>query len=302
VFLALLFAAGWRERAPLPLPRAGYAGGVLDSRYVLAGGSFWEGGTKRRTAEVSLYDPAADRWDAGPALPLALSDAASVTVGDSIYVLGGTDGKQERRHVLRLTGRRWTEVPELRLPEPRLNHAAATDGRRIFVIGGLLKGDDVSVTDSVWVCDTEAPRGGWTALPPYPGGRHFLSSAAWLGGLYVIGGARPSSSGVKNLDSVWRLSPETGEWKALPPVPQPRRAAWADADGSRILLFGGYTDRFRSDVLAYSPSSRQWRTSSQLPEGIADAHFLRLGKEWYVSGGEVGPKVRGSKTWALRAP
>jgi hypothetical protein len=59
----------WRERAPMPRPRTGYMGGVINGRLIIAGGSYWENDQKLRTPRVDLFDPSSNTWQAGAPLP-----------------------------------------------------------------------------------------------------------------------------------------------------------------------------------------------------------------------------------------
>src|SRR5258708_1680918 len=77
----------WRERAPLPIPRAGYIAGVIGGRYLIAGGSFWEHDQKKRTPRADLYDPRSDTWLEGTPLPESRGDAASAALDDNLSVL-----------------------------------------------------------------------------------------------------------------------------------------------------------------------------------------------------------------------
>ena len=52
-------------------------------------------------------------------------------------------------------------------------------------------------------------------------------------------------------------------------LPQARRAMWAATTAGRILLFGGYTDRFCSDILVLENGTVSH--FGDLPEPVADA-------------------------------
>ena len=68
LFLTPLIAGSlvWRERAALPVPRAGYIAGVLDNRFVFAGGSFWRDDQKFQSDRTDFFDPATNTWSPGP--------------------------------------------------------------------------------------------------------------------------------------------------------------------------------------------------------------------------------------------
>ena len=292
-------AWSWRTGAPLPAPRAGYAAGVRHGEFVIAGGSYWSHGVKMRTADVSLYNPKRNHWRAGPAMPVALSDVGSASIGETLYVLGGSDSEAARGEVYALTDAGWKERADLRLPAPRMNGAAASDGKYLFYAGGLAKfGDYQSAVSTVWMIDSENPYSGWLRLPDCPGGPRFILAAAALKGkLYLFGGARAAGAEVHNLSDVWMLDWKRRVWTRRDPLPEPRRAMWAALERGGILLFAGYTDVFRNDILYLDPRNGSFRKTGEIPQPIADAKFCKIGKTWYTAGGEVGPKIRGTDLW-----
>src|SRR5215467_6512487 len=90
----------WRERASLPLPRTGYIGGVVDNRYVVAGGSYWVRDHKLWTSRVDIFDPHQNKWITATPLPEARGDAASVVVGNCLHAFGGLVGSHSRADAL----------------------------------------------------------------------------------------------------------------------------------------------------------------------------------------------------------
>ena len=116
--------------------------------------------------------------------------------------------------------------------------------------------------------------------------------------LYIFGGAAGKGAGVENLSDIWSLDLTTRNWIREGNLPEPRRAMWATVDGGAVLLFGGYTDTFRNDILSFQPRTHQVTRVGNLPEPIADAKFFRIGSRWYTAGGEVGLKIRGQHTWS----
>src|ERR1700682_2676203 len=79
----------WTDRAPMPLPRAGYMAGELDGKLVVAGGSYWQDGKKHWSARTDYFDPAKNEWQPGAQMPEIMSDAACVAFQGSLYTFGG---------------------------------------------------------------------------------------------------------------------------------------------------------------------------------------------------------------------
>jgi N-acetylneuraminic acid mutarotase len=297
-------AWNWQALAPLSQPRAGYGAGVVKNQFVIAGGSYWQNGQKIQTAQTDLFDPAQNRWRVGPPMPRALSSAASATIDGSLFVLGGTEGQRAVRSAYVFDGVRWQERSDLALPEARTNAVAASDGKSLFIIGGIAEPDLYSSElSSAWMINPSQSKTGWSKLPDCSCTRKLILAAAAVGNkLYIFGGAAGTKDGVENLSDIWSLDLTKRDltkrkWIQEGHLPEPRRAMWAAADGNRILLFGGYTDTFRSDILSFQLRDHQIARMGELPEAIADAKFVRIGTQWYTAGGEVGLKIRGKHTW-----
>jgi N-acetylneuraminic acid mutarotase len=306
LLVILMFAPSakihWTQHTPMPQPRAGYAAGVLSSRMIVAGGSFWMGETKQRTKAVDAFDPHCNCWSSLPPLPVALSDAAGVTVANTFYLLGGTDGKQGLRDVYVFDGSTWLRRDDLQLPEARLYGAAITDGHRIYVMAGISVLDDyASGIRTVWSIDPSHPKGGWQRLPDCDcDPRANAGAVAFSGSLWLIGGLRATTGDQQNLSDIRSFDLKTQRWKLAGSLPHGRRALWAGLAGDRILLFGGYTDRFCSDILTIRDGDVSY--IGDLPEPVAAAAFLQIGAQWYTAGGEIGQHVRGKITWSGSIP
>ena len=142
---AMAPAAGWEQRAPLPVPNGGFVAAALGGRIVIAGGTTWDGDTKRWLNQVWSYDPATDRWSEAGRLPAALAYPASAQVGDTLWWAGGSGGETTHRALWTLGG---DLAPRLvsRLTEGFVYAAAATVGLELHVVGGT---DDQAALDRV---------------------------------------------------------------------------------------------------------------------------------------------------------
>ncbi len=296
--MTLIAAIIWKPCAPMPQPRAGYAAGVLSSRIIFAGGSSWEGDTKVRTSRVDAFDPECNCWASLPSLPISLSDAAFVTVGNSLFVLGGSDGTNVLDEVYSFNGISWNVRPDLRLPEPRVYGAAVTDGQRILILEGLQKQDDYrSALHSIWSIDSEQPGEGWTRLPDCPCNTRIAAGVVMLRNkIVLLGGLDAKPESPSNLSDIWSLDLSTNHWNHEGELPEGRRAMGVSAVGDDLYIFGGYTDKFRSDILKWSRGS--FTQVGALPEAVAAAPFIHVGSKWYITGGETGVHLRGAHTWS----
>ncbi len=289
----------WVDRAPMPLPRAGYIAGEMGGKLVIAGGSYWKDGQKYWSDRTDYFDPAKNEWQAGANLPEARSDAACATFHGSVYTFGGGQQGAATGDIWRLNANKWTRVART-IPERRLYAAAAVIGDTIYVIGGLSKpGDYSSAANTVWRWRPNAPAAAWENIAPLPGPARVSHAVAALGGkLYVFGGVTMDGAALRNLDDAYVYSPADRKWTTLPKLPVARRAWWAVAVQDRILICGGYTNDFSADVFAFDPKTGMAVKADPLPHAIADAKFLLAGHSVLTAGGESGVKVRG--IWTMQ--
>lgn len=288
----------WREREPMPLPRAGYIAGVVDGKMLIAGGSLWEGDKKLLSARTDLFDPEQNRWIPGPPLPAPRSDVACVSSGKAVYVFGGVVNGALTDSVLRYEGGAWRELPEAKLPQPRMYAVAATAGDAIYVFGGLsTMGDLSSATRTLWRWN---PHTGWRTMAEFPGTPRVIGALASAEGkLYYFGGLHKGAGDPKNLDELWRFDPAANTWTQLPNLPVARRAWSALSVGKGILLLGGYTDNFSAETYFFDPRAGKTVRHGDLLHPLADAKYVRIGDRLLTAGGEAGVKIRAQ--WTLES-
>jgi N-acetylneuraminic acid mutarotase len=281
----------------MPLPRAGTMAASDGRRLLVAGGTYWEGDTKRWSDRADWYDPIANRWSPAPSLPAARGDAACAVLGSdaAVYLLGGGEHGSTTADALRLAGGAWRDAPEWRLPAPRLYPVATVMDGRVWVVGGLpASGDYANASATVWSSSGQ----GWRAHAEVPGPRraHF-ALAALNGRLHLFGGYGIVDGKPVNHSDAYEYDPSRNQWRALPTLPVARRAWWAVRWGGRILVFGGYTDTFEDSVYAFDPRTREFSLAGSLPRGVADARFVLAGDRILTAGGESGNRVRAGWTW-----
>ncbi len=281
----------WRERAPLPLARGGYAAAALDKHLVIAGGTYWQDGTKHWSARTDVFDPSANVWKAGPEMPERRGNGACATLNGSLYVIGGTVDGAISGDVRQLERGAWKKLAWA-LPRPLDLPIATAVGESIYVVGGLTKANDLTTaTADVW---RGTPGQGWKAIAPFPGTPRVTAAiTSHQGKVYVFGGV---DGQVHNLGDAWSYDPGTDRWRKLADPPVKRRGWGAVARGESIFLLGGYGDAFSAEVYAYDPAADTYQAAGTLPHPIADAKFVTIGGKLYSSGGEPEMKVRAAWT------
>ncbi|MCB0123771.1 MAG: DUF11 domain-containing protein, partial [Caldilineaceae bacterium] len=238
----------WQTLAALPAPRAAAAvATIAGDLYVVGGraaviGTF--GSATQPFANLWRYEVAADRWQERAPLPVALSGAAAIGVGDSLYLFGGVDNGGVLRNLsYRYDGAtdRWHELAPI--PGPgRLFAAVAQVGEELFLVGGY---PALSVVHRY-----DPAHNRWQAGPPLHQGRHSFGLARTPGGeLYAVGGA----VGDEGLASVERLV--AGVWQLMPALQLPYRngVGAAYVDGA-VVAVGGAGSQGGSELLAVDPA------------------------------------------------
>jgi len=140
-------------------------------------------------------------------LPVALEEAAAVSAGGKLYVIGGFDAAgNSLRTVWVFDGNVWKAGARLPLG---LDHSSAAElGGRLYVAGGHSFGRDSA---AVYRLDGAS----WTPLASmhHARGGHALLVAT--GRLYVLGG----NSAAANIAPAEVYDPKTGSWHDLSALP-----------------------------------------------------------------------------------
>nr|XP_043615824.1 rab9 effector protein with kelch motifs [Erigeron canadensis] len=213
-------------------------------------GGYGEDNTQ--TNKVHVFDTSTRIWsepDMQGTLPVPRDSHSCTTVGDKLFVFGGTDGNVPLKdlHILDTSTNTWmTPFVRGEGPEAREGHSAAVIGKRLFIFGGCGKSSGTPVEeyfDDLYILNTETmvwKRVGTTGIPP--GKRNSHTCVSWKNKIIVIGGEDTQNyylSDVQMLDSdtlTWTKLVTNGE--LLPP----RAGHTTIALGNYLFVFGGFTD------------------------------------------------------------
>lgn len=212
------------------------AAAVLQGRIVVAGGLNADGGASDR---VDLYDPGADRWDAGPPLPLGLHHSGMAALGDRVYIAGGYTNRPgqdwvAQSRVLSLAGgeRTWREEPAL--AGARGGLAMASAAGRLVAVGGTDGLGRFQRKTEVFAPGQRA----WTAGPDMTQPRDHLAAAASGGRVYAIAGRLGSLESNQASVESWDPASRTG-WRTEPGLNDTRGGTAAAEAGERPCVAGG---------------------------------------------------------------
>lgn len=283
-------ALTWARRAPLPVGNGGFVAAALGGKIVIAGGTTWQGETKRWLDEIWAYDPGTDAWRAAGRLPGALAYPVSGYADGQLWWTGGSGGGAALPGVWRLGA------------ELRPERGAASTGGRVYAAGGVVGGsllvvggtDDQAALSRVGAefRAIDLATGAVTALAAYPEPSVTTAAAAVVGErLYVFGGARwdAASQTVVNHDAAHVYDPARGRWRALPRLPHPGRGlAVVALDARRILIAGGYRNdavEFVADAFVFDLERGTYTPAPPLPYA-AMVTLVQDGEWLYCLGGE----------------
>jgi N-acetylneuraminic acid mutarotase len=135
------FASGeWSLGPDMPSPRHHVGGATLDDKLYVAGG---RGEADHSLDTFERYDPAAEKWESLPPLPLGVASPGLVAAGGKLVVVGGEDQDEWEKGKGWVTPSAWAFDPRTsrwsRLPNmayERRGGGIAAVGDTVYAIGG----------------------------------------------------------------------------------------------------------------------------------------------------------------------
>lgn len=254
--------APWRRIADIPTARSELAAVVSQQQgMVFVIGGF---GAPER---VELYDPAADRWERAPDLPIgvdhpmaAASEGLQSAAPQGVFVFGGYLGggnPTARSFRFDPVAARWEEIAPM--PGPRAAAAAVALGSSIFIVGGADGTRLVAPTYEYSVITRQ-----WRSVAAIPTPRDHLAAVAIAGKVCAVGGRRLSLS--LNLATFECYDPSSDAWQRMPDAPTARGGLGAAAYGFRVYVVGGEqaSGTFR-EVEVFDLPTDAWMRGPDLP-------------------------------------
>ena len=275
-----------QHRAALPPPqRTEVTGTYWDGKIVVVAGLLRD---DTPSAQVDFYDPAADRWSPGPALPVPLHHTATGVLGGRVFVVGGYTGAAgawrpvAEVHSLGPGETRWRPEPALAGPRGALAVASLDDA--LVAVGGVGSGPEVR---------TEVLRRGATAWEPGPDLPYPTEHLAATGGdtpngerAYAIAGRYRSLEG--NLDAVVSFVPGEQQWRDEPPLLEKRGGIGAAAPGGHPCVAGGEAPAGTIASVECLLDGR-WRRAARLGVPRHGVAVVAVGRMLHVIGGGPEP-------------
>ena len=297
---------------------AGAFAGVSNGSLLVAGGANfpgkppWEGGQKVWHDKVYALDKPDGTWRVAGKLPRPLAYGVSVTHGDGVVCVGGSDAERHYADAFTLRGANGTLTTTTlpTLPRPLANLSGALVGDHLYVAGGIETPTATAASKRAYRMDLSAARRRWEELPECPGpGRMLAVAAGFDGAFYLVGGceltAKPGGGTTrKYLADAHRFTPATG-WKRIADLPKPLAAAPSPAptDATGFTILGGDDGKlvdippdkhrgFPTAVDRYDATKDKWLEAGTWPPARVTAPCVNWRGSWVVPSGEIRPGVR----------
>ncbi|XP_035657905.1 kelch-like protein 40a [Branchiostoma floridae] len=205
----------WMERKRMTTARCMFSMGCAGGKIYAVGGRAHFTYAKC-TCTVEAYNIQNDSWEYVIPMPFKLCSHAVVSARDRIFVLGGTDEK-DQVHDSTLTydaeSETWSELAPM--GTARCEFGAAVIGEEIYVVGGI---SPQGLLCSAEVYDIRRDR--WRYLPDFPQDRKSIKLAVLGGQLYACGGQvivhRPQGTwSLRNAHDLWRYDRRNQRWESV---------------------------------------------------------------------------------------
>ena len=298
----------WTSIASTSTPLDGsHAVAVPGGEVLFVGGIDPESGLESH--QVSLFDPASNRWSQGALVPLPTGFAIAALANGSVLVAGGSPetgavGVLAASWLYDPSANTWRRVGDLKVAVSDATAVQLTDGRVLIAGGSVPLPNPVqqpdgstsyfAFTSSAEVFDPQT--NAWTvvgpmrvargapALVPLPGGKALVAGGcAFATQRFDSGGA---------LASAEVFDPITGSWSPTASLPAPR----CGADGvllrdGRALVVGGSTSNPQqapvNDTFIYDGKTGAWSSAGSVVSGASAPTVLADGRV-FVAGVQVG--------------
>ncbi|XP_052480941.1 uncharacterized protein LOC105764723 [Gossypium raimondii] len=232
-----------------------------------------------QTNQVHVFDTAKQTWSQPVTKgtpPSARDSHSCTTIGDNLFVFGGTDGVKPLKdlHILETCTNTWI-CPSVRGegPEEREGHGAAVVGKRLFIFGGCGKSSDNNdevYYNNLYILNTETFVWKLAAIsgnPPSARDSHTCSS--WKNKIIVIGGEDAHDY---YLSDVHIFDADTLAWKELNTLGQilPPRAGHSTVGfGKNLFVFGGfsYAQNLYDDLYMLDVETGLWTKEITMGDG-----------------------------------
>jgi N-acetylneuraminic acid mutarotase len=239
-----------------------------------------------------IYDPVANTWSTGPALPIQTFGAAVAVVGNVLYVFGGSVNNQNETDAVwayNAQTNAWTSKKAM--PTARVVATAAVDKNIIYVIGGYNYTFPHGVLNIVESYDTKTDT--WTEEAPLLVEKS--ESSVGLFGSTVVAAGGLTASGETGDNEGYSVS--ANSWTTLTADSAPRNASCGGSIGAKLIVATGSNSSGNAvgNNESFSLSKNKWTTLASIPNGVVDSgSAIYKGKLYCIGGGSVVGQFQGT--------
>jgi uncharacterized repeat protein (TIGR03803 family) len=251
----------WTSGAPIPVPVAGAASGVINGNVYVVGGIQTSGGSPVNNNQE--YIPTTNTWTTAPPIPTPVYGAASAVYGFNLLVIGGFETSSGTPTNLvqeyTLGTNSWSTLAAM--PTARGNATAVVDGNVIYVFGG------VGTSGVVNNLEAYAPLTNvWAEEAPLPTAKSGAAGGLLAAAVVAADGA--TASGVTGDNRGYKQS--NNSWVTLASDANPRSGSCGGAlSGMSTTLYvaGGLTSAQSASTLneSYNFTTNSWTSLASMP-------------------------------------
>lgn len=317
----------WKQLPSIPVPEglAGTFTGISNGALLVAGGANfpdkkpWEGGIKKWYDSVFVLEKPEGQWKLAGKLPRSLGYGISVTHGNAVICVGGSDAERHHTSAFRLEwkGNKLITTELLALPKSLANFCGALVGNTLYVAGGIDSPSATATSKAIYRIDLAATKPKWEEVEECPGGGRMLAVACgfdgsfWLtSGVDLVAGKNGKTER-RYLNDAYRYNAESG-WTQVANLPHPVVAAPSPApndhagfyvlggdDGTQVAVAPDRHRGFSKKVLRYDLRTDQWLEAGEIIAPRVTVPCVKWGTAWVVPSGEVRPGLRSPEIWSF---
>lgn len=243
-------------------------------------------------------------WETVKPMPDARAEFGAAVLGNTIYVVGGIDGyfrSLSSALAYDIGADAWRELP--RLPQAVHHPAVVSDGKKIYVIGGLT-GLASRPIDDVYAFNPE--KHAWEQQGRLNDFRGAAAAAGIDGTVFVLGGITTAGAA----DTLEYYDPTRSGWNGLRSMPTSRAYLASASASGKIFALGGRRGSIVKNLAsteAYDVERQDWETLPDMAMPRSGHAAVELEGLVYALGGEskdgtiaeievLDPK---KKTWSV---
>ena len=274
------------EMAVLAAEKVGCGGGSLNIAYGNTAPEdttkLWVKATEPSVVEVTTgmsFD--ANSIEQVGQLPYAMSDAASASVGDKVYLFGGVTTSVQNTVIVFDSVTKNIETLSVKTPTKISYCEAQAVGNKIYLFGGL---NGSTVYNTIHVFDTETKT--FSTLSETLPQPVYRSCSAVVGDkVYLFSGAY-SSAGFTT-DKIVEFDTTTNTVTTLGVTfPTPMCDMEAVSAGDMVYIFGGISSSLSNKIYAFNANNKTITTlTTTLPTANCSVMGAHLGSKIYLFGG-----------------